>query len=775
MIKTQRKSPDKVPAVSVLMNFHREGYLAQATIASARAAVAHFNDQGLGEIHVVAVIDSGDDITIEVINQNQDFIDSIEHVHYKDLAQSRNHGVARAEGEFVAFLDGDDLWGNSWLAQAYRYAKKFSTPLVLHTEYFIAFGRENFARVQWDSDAVEFDAFTLMQNWHFCNNSFASRALLRDNPFISYDHDSGFGSEDWHWSCETLARGIRHAPVPNTAYFYRMRNDVLSLGGDSHLGLGAKEGLLVRPSKLFSSMSPWFTRHASLIQDILVFPSDEVSQQLKHTPTELPSSIWNEWRVNGEIDPDCYPNIHIRASLKIFRPDIHYGLTRLYRTILSQVEQCEDFIFLEFRMHRETLAAMNETLGTVDKPTALFVMSDTEIQKNLIDSKITVIPLWQSAMSANIGGNEVATLITRLMLQLQPKTVTNLWSSFLAQAVLIPYIRAFETLGIQIRNAVFSDDTTDLFNHRFREEWLLAQGMAGEQTIILTPSLTGVDLIRRRSLAQDKNFIQCSSVNEPLEALARSRTADQVKHSETDISCILNVHREKTLLKPTLLSLMQLITHTQNEHACTIELIVVLDRTDNVTYNIITDAEPEFSCEVKFKEVDNGNLAISRNDGVSVSSGKHVALFDADDLYGRNWLANALDELNNFDNPDQAVIHPQYNVYFGVEKRIFEHKPLHPGNAHTFGLAFTNYWTSLLFAKKELLLKLPFEPIDFSKGYAFEDWSWNLKALRHGVSHLIAPNTAHYIRLKRHGSLNTASVNAGAIYRPAGLFRESFK
>ncbi|QYG04237.1 glycosyltransferase family 2 protein [Massilia sp. NP310] len=768
-------NPAKKVAISVLMNFHREGFLAQTTIASAKAAVTYFKNRRLGDVQVIAVIDSGSNITDDVVQRNADFIDVIERVDYRDLAQSRNHGVRAASGKFVAFLDGDDLWGESWLARAYAYMETLTSPIVLHTEFFIAFGRENFARVQWDSFAPEFDALTLMQNWHFCNNSFASRDLLLANPFISYDHDSGFGSEDWHWSCETLARGIRHAPVPETAYFYRMRNDVMACGGDSHLGLGAKGGLLVRPSALFTPEAKQFKRHHGLVQDLLILPPGELPQQLKSAPTELPDSILEEWRLSGKIDPDCFPTKHIRDTLNIFRPDIHYSLTRLYRKFFAQVHDCEDFIFLEFRSHKETLEAMNAVLGKVNRRTAVFVMSEIELHEDAVDENIVVVPLWKTSMSALIGGNEIVTLITRLLLQLVPRNVINLWSSFASEAVLIPYARAFETLGIQIHNAVYSDKTTDLFNQRFRSEWLAAKRMGGTNTTILTPHPSGADVINHRSLLAEVQSVKClfggheNIANNAKTVLTTAPTAG------IDISCVLNVHREKDVMKPTILSLIEMLKYTHVDHACALELIIVLDRTDKATRELVNSAKSEIPCPLIIKEVDNGNLAISRNDGISASSGKYVALFDADDLYGRNWLTKAMDSLAHSENPERAVMHPQYNIYFGAEKRIFEHRPLHPGDSGAFGLAFTNYWTSLLFAQRDLLQWLPFDPIDFSRGFAFEDWSWNLKALRHGVSHLVAPDTAHYIRLKKHGSLNAASVNAGAIYRPAGLFKESFK
>lgn len=760
-------------SISVLMNFHREGFLAQTTIASAKAAVAYFERSGLGKVSTIAVIDKGDEITSTVVQSNDDFISRIEHVAYGDLAQSRNHGVRLADGNHVAFLDGDDLWGESWLARAYIYAKQLTTPTVLHTEYFIAFGRENFARVQWDSDAPEFDALTLMQNWHFCNNSFASRELLLENPFVSYDHDSGFGSEDWHWSCETLARGIRHAPVPSTAYFYRMRTDTLAVGGDGHLGLGAKAGLLVRPSDLFMPSSPKFKRNASLIQDVLVLPHGEMTQQLKRPPANLPDSIWAEWEECGKIDADCYPTTHVRNTINIFRPDIYYALTRLYRKTIAEIAGCEDFIFLEYRHHKETLEAMNAALARIQRKTAIFILSDTQLHHDISDDKVVVIGLWKSAIEAGMGGNEIATLLTRLLLQLTPKRLTNLWSSFATDAVLIPYCRAFQTLGIEIESAVYADNTTDLFNERFQKEWTSAIAITGPRTRIVTANAAGAEFIARRMLSSDQDRVQSLFGDSPSRPKLEKRT--DVPVSPPEISCILNVHREGELIKATLLSLLELIEHTCINHACQLELIIVFDRSDELTRKITEAALSDFPCRVVIKEVANSNLAISRNDGIAAASGKYVALLDADDLYARNWLIAALNSLANLDAPEKAVIHPQYNVYFGAEKRIFEHKPLHPNDPHAFGLAFTNYWTSLLFARRDLLLALPFDPIAFERGYAFEDWSWNLKALKHGIVHLIAPDTAHFIRLKRHGSLNAASVNAGAIYRPAGIFKESIE
>ena len=36
--------------------------------------------------------------------------------------------------------------------------------------------------------------------------------------------DAGFGFEDWHWNCETLARKFKHIVVPKTVHYVRLKS-----------------------------------------------------------------------------------------------------------------------------------------------------------------------------------------------------------------------------------------------------------------------------------------------------------------------------------------------------------------------------------------------------------------------------------------------------------------------------------------------------------------------------------------------------------------------
>ena len=782
---TKTNSEKSDIAVSILINFHREGHLAQSTILSAIAALSNFTAAGLGKVEAVAILDSPDECTLRVIQANARFFQQIEIVDYRDLAQARNHGVQLTQGEFIAFLDGDDLWDSKWLTYAYSAAVNMTGPVVFHTEYFIAFGRENFARLQWDSSEPDFDALTLMQNWHFCNNSFAHRSIFLSYPYVSYDHESGFGSEDWHWSCETLAQGVRHTYVSNTAYFYRMRNDELSIGGDAHLGLGAKAGLLVRPSDLFMPSTPAFKRGSTLIQDIFKIDGLDAPHRLKQTPKKLPTQIIAEWAAVGKIEPDCFPSKRVLSEVRIFRPDIHYTLARIYRELIQMVLGSTSFIFLEYRAHRETLSAMNQILGEIStskKKSVIFLMSNVDAFEPFERPNVIVIPLWSLCIEAGIGGNEIGTLITRLILQNKPQNIYNLWSSFLQDAVLLPFIKAFESLDINIIDAIFSSDSPDFFDLRFRREWVKASQLSVSRYLPLIVSDEGAKYIAARS---PKSASAMSLANFSLDAncvpIAAKKPQSAMKESLSTkpsasplVSCVLNVHREQSLMLPTLQSINELILHTITEENISIELVIILDDSDSKTRDIVQKFSATVPYWTEIVAVKNRDLGKSRNEGIRNATGKYIALLDADDLYSSDWVISALNTMVNLNEGARAVVHPQFNIYFGKERRIFEHKPLSPTDPGVFSLAFANSWTSLLFAERELLLELPFDHIEFSKGFAFEDWSWNLKSLRAGVSHLVATDSAHFIRLKSTGSLNQASVNAGAIFRPAGLFKKKF-
>lgn len=231
-----------MPDISAVLNAHREGMLAGPSIGSYFAAIAHARANGL-TVETVVILDRPDPLTLSIFNETN-FGEGCLHItDCGDPGLARNFGVAESSGEFVTFLDGDDLWSFNWLTRAHAFSKKAAKPLVAHSEFNIAFGAFRHFWVHADSEAPHFDSQYLGIGNYWDAMSFAPRSLYEAHPFRANDIKGGYGHEDWHWNCVTLLAGYPHRPVPDTVHMKRKR-------ANSQLALCADNDVVIWPTAL---------------------------------------------------------------------------------------------------------------------------------------------------------------------------------------------------------------------------------------------------------------------------------------------------------------------------------------------------------------------------------------------------------------------------------------------------------------------------------------------------------------------------------------------
>jgi glycosyltransferase involved in cell wall biosynthesis len=107
------------------------------------------------------------------------------------IAKSRNLGVRKAKGEFIAFLDSDDWWREDKLEKCYHYILS-NFDIVSHSCYLVrSFTEHPFQRVVggYPKYRTLLQSFALQGNFVINSSVVVRKQLLIDCGLISEDHN----------------------------------------------------------------------------------------------------------------------------------------------------------------------------------------------------------------------------------------------------------------------------------------------------------------------------------------------------------------------------------------------------------------------------------------------------------------------------------------------------------------------------------------------------------------------------------------------------------
>lgn len=208
-----------MPEISIII----PTYNSEKTIKETIASVQH---QDFADFELIVIDDGSTDNTVEVVkNINEPRLKLFVYEN-GGVAVARNRGIANSSGEFISFLDADDLWSSDKLsAQLKTLQQSFKAKVAYSWTSFVDDqGKHLFSGSRF---CYEGNVYPQLVQTNFLTN--ASNILIdRDvldlvqgfNPQLAY-------TADWDFYLR-LAQNFEFAVVPKYQIFYRQSANSMS-------------------------------------------------------------------------------------------------------------------------------------------------------------------------------------------------------------------------------------------------------------------------------------------------------------------------------------------------------------------------------------------------------------------------------------------------------------------------------------------------------------------------------------------------------------------
>lgn len=188
--------------------------------------IASIQQQSFTDYEIIVIDDGSQDNTIKVVKSIVEPRLQLFSYENGGVATARNRGIAHATGEFIAFLDADDLWSPDKLALQIEalYQNPEAKVVYSWTKYIDEHGQPLFSGTRY---FYQGDVYKQLLQTNFLTN--ASNILVHRNVL---DLVPGFDPElaytaDWDFYLR-LAKNFNFAVVPKFQIYYRQSANSMS-------------------------------------------------------------------------------------------------------------------------------------------------------------------------------------------------------------------------------------------------------------------------------------------------------------------------------------------------------------------------------------------------------------------------------------------------------------------------------------------------------------------------------------------------------------------
>ena len=348
---------------------HNEGLVAHKTMRSILEATKRLEEKKIS-YEILIHIDNGDQITKDYFKRYAKMPNVVIYENnFGDPGPSRNFLAQKASGEYLTFLDGDDLISDNWLVVAYGALIGATEEVIVHPEGILTFGTEvnNVLTIQTETLPREKDTIVLLGENRWCAILMAKTSTLLKFP---YQHlTGGYSHEDYVFNVETTNAGIKHIIAKETILFYRRSNNsrlsssnnmnqiipymeffdfakVREFRADSHADVPVEVSLKRKGYKLYKKirdnnfLNYFITPPAKLTLKVL----NKFNQ--KNKLGKIPEFVVREWARINPLETQLYPYPFILKRTQIYDPSDLSMIGETYLKIAQSVTHTPDYIFM---------------------------------------------------------------------------------------------------------------------------------------------------------------------------------------------------------------------------------------------------------------------------------------------------------------------------------------------------------------------------------------------------------------------------------------------
>ena len=355
--------------LTVAVTAHNEGLVAHKTMRSILEATKRLEEKKIS-YEILIHIDNGDQITKDYFKRYAKMPNVVIYENnFGDPGPSRNFLAQKASGEYLTFLDGDDLISDNWLVVAYGALIGATEEVIVHPEGILTFGTEvnNVLTIQTETLPREKDTIVLLGENRWCAILMAKTSTLLKFP---YQHlTGGYSHEDYVFNVETTNAGIKHIIAKETILFYRRSNNsrlsssnnmnqiipymeffdfakVREFHADSHADVPVEVSLKRKGYKLYKKirdnnfLNYFITPPAKLTLKVL----NKFNQ--KNKLGKIPEFVVREWARINPLETQLYPYPFILKRTQIYDPSDLSMIGETYLKIAQSVTHTPDYIFM---------------------------------------------------------------------------------------------------------------------------------------------------------------------------------------------------------------------------------------------------------------------------------------------------------------------------------------------------------------------------------------------------------------------------------------------